>query len=404
MDFMKRYDVAIAGAGIAGVAAALAAARRGRKVAVIEKQTLIGGLATSGLIYIFLPLCDGYGTQVTFGIAEEMLRACTEFGPFDVSQRWGGPAERIRTRLDRFEIEFSPAGFTLVLDEMLERAGVDLWLDSRVCAVRMDQRRIAAIEVENSSGRGVVEADCFIDATGEALLIRRAGGAVETEINHHTPWIMEMAPDSSFYHIRESLHVQSFAFRKEEFASGAGLDGRQVTDFARLGWKGLREFYRENYASGKSDKYRHFPVHLPAMAQFRKIAAIRAATMLDSGDGNRRFDDSIGMAADWRVPGPVWETPFGTLLPETVDGVLAAGRCNGAIHDAWEIYRVIPAAAMTGEAAGITAALAVEQNTIPRRVAPGAVQEALRINGVRLHLDEVGLRYGCVRSPEDTGA
>ena len=55
-EFQKSCDIAIAGAGIAGVAAALAAARRGHKVILIEKQTLIGGLATSGLIYIYLPL------------------------------------------------------------------------------------------------------------------------------------------------------------------------------------------------------------------------------------------------------------------------------------------------------------------------------------------------------------
>ena len=55
MDFHCQYDVAIAGAGIAGIAAAIAAARQGKKVALIEKQTLIGGLATSGIVYIYLP-------------------------------------------------------------------------------------------------------------------------------------------------------------------------------------------------------------------------------------------------------------------------------------------------------------------------------------------------------------
>ena len=67
-----KYDIAVAGAGIAGIAAALAAARRGHKVALLEKQTIIGGLATSGLVYIYLPLCDGNNTQVTFGISEEI--------------------------------------------------------------------------------------------------------------------------------------------------------------------------------------------------------------------------------------------------------------------------------------------------------------------------------------------
>ena len=64
------YDVVVAGGGIAGVAAALAAKRNGAKVLLIEKQFLVGGLATLGLITIYLPLCDGEGKQVSFGIAE----------------------------------------------------------------------------------------------------------------------------------------------------------------------------------------------------------------------------------------------------------------------------------------------------------------------------------------------
>ena len=68
----KQYDVVVCGAGVAGVAAAIAAARSGCKTALIEKQCILGGLATSGLIYVFLPLCDGNGHQVIHGIPEEL--------------------------------------------------------------------------------------------------------------------------------------------------------------------------------------------------------------------------------------------------------------------------------------------------------------------------------------------
>ena len=67
-------DVAVVGGGVAGIAAALSAARQGAKVALVEKQCVLGGLATSGLITIYLPLCDGMGRQVSFSIAEELLR------------------------------------------------------------------------------------------------------------------------------------------------------------------------------------------------------------------------------------------------------------------------------------------------------------------------------------------
>ena len=74
------YDVAVCGGGIGGIAAALAAAREGKKVVLLEKQFLLGGLATAGLITIYLPLCDGRGRQVSFGLAEELLRLSITYG------------------------------------------------------------------------------------------------------------------------------------------------------------------------------------------------------------------------------------------------------------------------------------------------------------------------------------
>ena len=74
-------DVVVAGGGIAGCAAALAAARNGARVLLIEKQTLLGGLATAGLITYYLPLCDGEGTQMSYGIAEEFLHLSVQHHP-----------------------------------------------------------------------------------------------------------------------------------------------------------------------------------------------------------------------------------------------------------------------------------------------------------------------------------
>lgn len=393
--FKKKYDVAVVGAGIAGVAAAVAAARRGRKVALIEKQTLIGGLATSGLIYIYLPLCDGFGTQVSGGLCEEFIRSCTEFGPFELPEKWGGTGKRCRKERQRFEIEFSPAGFTLTLDEYLQKHNVDLWLESQVCAVQCDNSRITAIEVENISGRGIVEADCFVDASGAALLIQRAGGRVIHDINHHIVWLIETSSTGNKrYPLTDSMHVATASFGVPDFAPGEACDGKRVTDFTRAAWAGLRERYRNTYSIYGEKPEANYPVHLPAMAQFRKIAGIVGKTMLNSGDNQKRFDDSIGLVADWRRSGPVWETPFGALVPEKVDGVFAAGRCIAAADDAWEVYRVIPAAAVTGEAAGIAAAIASEKGCSAHEVKAEDVRSALRDCGIKLHLDEVGLAYG----------
>mgnify|MGYP004481321329 FL=1 len=74
------YDVAVCGGGVAGIAAALSAARGGAKTLLIEKQFALGGLATLGLVTIYLPLCDGNGRQVSFGLAEELMLLSIEKG------------------------------------------------------------------------------------------------------------------------------------------------------------------------------------------------------------------------------------------------------------------------------------------------------------------------------------
>lgn len=390
MVFEKKYDVVVAGAGVAGVAAALAAARRGHSVALVEKQTIIGGLATSGLIFVYLPLCDGNGRQVTFGISEELLKTSLKYGPFDLPEEWGGKKEG-KCVSKRYECYFSPAGFTIAMDGLLRDAGVNLWLDTVICASETHSGRVTSIEVENVSGRGRISAGCFVDATGDATIVRRAGGDFATCENYKTPWVMECSPDTRLYHIKDSVHINVFGSWTNEHLAGDALDSKHVTAFTRDAWQTMRKFYDESYSDGFSDRYNLFPLHLPAMPQFRKIARIKGKATLTDNQHGKYFTDSIGLYADWRKPGFVWETPFGTLVPEKIGGVFAAGRCMSTDGDAWEVYRVIPSAAMTGEAAGVAAALTVENKCETDEVKASQVQDELRKNNFKFHLAEVGL-------------
>lgn len=373
MDQSIKYDIVVCGAGVAGIAAAIAAARRGKKVALIEKQCLIGGLATSGLIYIYLPLCDGGGKQLIGGIADEMIRRCTEYGPFDVPEKWGGPAGgNPGIKGERFQCCFSPAGFTLTLDKMLAEAGVDLWLDSVVTDVKMSGSKIESVNVFNSSGNIEAAAEQFIDASGGAYLAAMAGNQTVKTENRLTPWVMEMAEDSSFYHFTESLHIQGVW---SSCHSVDGLDdvtfgtvypdcsrGKKVTEFIRESWDLIR------YSYHKRDSKKNYPVHLPAMPQLRKVAYIDAEVVLQDSDQGKEFADSVGEVGYWRKNNCIWQTPYRSLLPRNVDNLLAAGRCIGAKDVAMEVFRVIPAAAMTGEAAGVAGALCVEQKCLPREL------------------------------------
>ena len=383
-----QYDVVVCGAGVAGVAAAVSAARQGARTALIEKQCLLGGLATSGLIYVYLPLCDGCGNQVISGISEEMLRRCTEYGPFDVPEKWGGPKDGnpgcAEAKKGRYACCFSPAGFTLTLDKMLTEAGVDLWLDTVVIGVGKNGNAVSSVTVFNASGKVEIEGRCFVDATGGAFAVQMAGGKIHRTENKVTPWVLEMAEDPSFFHFTGPLHIQG-AWKSSggddlENCTGAPVcpdcsKGKAVTDFVRHAWRLMRKRYDAN--TTMEAKRTTYPVHLPAMPQLRKIGCIDALKILKDEDRDRRFEDSVGLAGDWRKPAPVWDTPYRALVPRDVENILAAGRCIGALDDAWEVYRVIPVAAMTGEAAGVAAALCAGQNVIPSKLDVKTLQKTL---------------------------
>ena len=82
------FDVVVCGGGVAGIASALSASRQGSKVLLLEKQCLLGGLAVSGLVTIYLPLDDGCGHQLSFGIAEELLRLAVKDGGIAKSPKY----------------------------------------------------------------------------------------------------------------------------------------------------------------------------------------------------------------------------------------------------------------------------------------------------------------------------
>jgi len=97
------------------------------------------------------------------------------------------------------------------------------------------------------------------------------------------------------------------------------------------------------------------------------------------------FEDSIGMVSDWRKRGPVYEVPFRTLYSAKVKNLIAAGRCTSVTDSMWDIMRVIPCCAVTGEAAGIAAAMTDDFSTLD----VSALQARLADNGVKLHENEI---------------
>ncbi len=401
---MNSYDVAVIGGGIAGVAAAVQAARSGMKTVLIEKSALVGGLATSGLINVFLPLCDGNGHQVSFGLCEEMLRKSIVYGPGEIPPGWKN--ERNGSERKRFISVFSPASFVLGLDELLNEAGVEVWFDSVVCAVQTRNGDITVLEIENESGRIALSAKQFIDASGSALTARRLGMEVVTDDNVFSSWTLEFRNGAAHmnYGPVYGNGTPTGIFSDEDLAEAGtslaelkrekrhGISGKQVSEYYRVTRNCLRSYYAHAYQSGKT-RSTFYPVKLPIMPQYRKICAIRARSMMTSGGEWLHVAESIGLVADWRRAGLVWEIPYGSLCPEKgPDNLLFAGRCIGAVDDAWEVMRVIPAAAVTGQAAGFAAALSIRNGIAPSKLNCQTLAQALRSSGIPLHFEELELK------------
>ncbi len=400
MNLERDYDVLVAGAGVAGAAAALESARKGVRTALVEKTILVGGLATAGLVNIYLPLCDGKGTQVTFGIAEELLHRSIRYGPGDIPPGWTDG--RREARQQRFATAFNPASFALALDEALVEAGVDLWLDTLVCAPVLLGDRVAGLEVENKSGRWLLRARCVVDATGDADAAHGAGAECACGENWLSIWAVQASLEKARVAAEQGRGAPLLDMVRlggDDAGRGApdarrwhGTSGGDVTQFALEARRLLLDHYKAAFAQRGADERKNaFPVTLPAMAQFRTTRRIVGQATLSDGQHGRHAADSVGLVADWRKPGHVWEIPYGVLLPRKVGGLLAAGRCISSEGDAWQVTRVIPPAALTGQVAGLAAALAARADTTPEALDAAAIQCELRSRGIPLHLNEVGL-------------
>ena len=172
-------DTLVCGGGIAGISAALAAARCGKKVTLIERMFALGGLATLGLVTIYLPLCDGNGRQVSFGIAEELLRLSIKNGIEGIhrAESW---LDNRDEKTERFEVTYNPSIFAIEAEKLLIENGVKLLYGTTLCDAVTENGRITHVVIENKSGRSAISATTFIDASGDADLCKLSGEGTVT--------------------------------------------------------------------------------------------------------------------------------------------------------------------------------------------------------------------------------
>ncbi|MBR2376416.1 MAG: FAD-dependent oxidoreductase [Clostridia bacterium] len=381
----KNYEIAVCGGGFAGVSAALSASRLGKKVVLFEKEYMLGGLGTAGLITIYLPICDGLGKQVSFGIAEELLKLSIKYGYEDLyPDNWLDGVGTKTEKDKRYEVQYNPQVCAILMEKLLIENGVDIMYGSYVIDAEVLNGKIDNLTVVNKSGQTKYYIKSVVDATGDCDVAKFSSAPTEEyeQKNVLAAWYYSIV-DGKY-----DLHKRGLAdLPKEELVGRppvkhlvdkrfSGLDGEELSEMVTLSHN---EIFNNFLNKRKSDK--DFIVTMPTIPLVRMTRKIVGEYTLKYNEMHTYFEDSIGMVSNWKVRGPIYEVPFTTLYNGKVKNLICAGRCTSVDQRLWDVMRVIPCCVITGQAAGTASALTDDFSTLDIK----KLQKVLVDNGVKLH-------------------
>lgn len=360
-EIKDKCTVLVCGGGFAGIASALAAARNGADVLLLEREYILGGLGTAGIVTIYLPLCDGEGHQVSFGIAEELFMLSMKHGAEDrYPKAWlenGTLEEKIKKR---FEVQFNPHIFAMAAEKLLLDNGVRILYGTTAVSVHKTDNKIDAVIVENKSGRyGIAVDRSVVDCSGDADICKLSGAETANfgQGNILAAWHYSLSKEGLKLRMKGACDIPDKLKTEETKAliprRFTGLDGNELSEMVQLSHE---QIYKDVVANKEKDES-YVPVTIPTIPQIRMTRRIAGIYTMDDTEMHKDFDDSVGTFSDWRKRGPVYKLPFSTLYGKDVKNLICAGRCISVTDAMWDITRVIPVCAVSGEAAGTAAAM-----------------------------------------------
>ncbi|OGV64040.1 MAG: hypothetical protein A3K19_04470 [Lentisphaerae bacterium RIFOXYB12_FULL_65_16] len=428
---LAETDVLVCGGGAAGVGAALAAARSGARTFLIEHQSCVGGMATSGMMNRLGPYHDER-EMIVGGIPWEVLQRLIAMNAAHT------PEPCPHSDPDRYWIPFDPEALKFLLDTMLEDSHVDVLLHAYGVGVVGEKGAPGGVIVESKSGRHAILAKVIVDATGDGDVAALAGASFEK--GRTSDGLMQ--PMTTLFKVgdldREKVKSflaepenRSFAAAKadgETFPGyvGPGSDnllrpretyfnvnhvfGADGTDAASLSratiaarrriWAMLR--FCKRYVPGFENTYLIATAAQLGVRESRRVVGDYILTV-DDVLCARKFEDAVARYACWvdihtmdptkqqeahsgrgLEPGTSYDIPYRCLVPKQVENLLVAGRCLSATHEALASARMIPCCMAMGQAAGTAAALAVTQNVRPRNLDTQRLRAALHEQDVRI--------------------
>jgi hypothetical protein len=430
------YEVVVLGGGPAGIVAAAASARAGRKTLLIERYGFLGGMGTAAGVTNFCGLhgnVHGEHRRLVQGLASDLLARIDRLGGLNAPHLILGKV---------FAQAYDTAAYKIAADGLLTSHKVNILFHALGAGVVMnDERRIDALMVETKAGRRAVRSKIFIDCSGDGDLAVWAGAPFEIGDAHGHPlypsmmlrlngidparageaWrtipqAMEQAQAAGTHSFpRKSAIVRPqksgiewrVNFTQVAREDGHAVNGVEPDDLTRGEIEGRRqalaafEFLRTLPGFEKS-----YIVDLPPQLGIRETRRITGGYQLSGADvlGCASFADSIGVNGwpiEAHVPGDVVftfppipesrgynELPYRMLLPDGIDNLLVAGRCASMTHEGQSAARVSGACFAMGEAAGSAAALALAGNRLPRDIPIEKLQETLKQQGAFIGRDQ----------------
>ena len=409
------YDVAVFGAGPGGIAAAIAAARAGKRTILVEKYGTPGGVSTWGATPLFFRFGDSDSKptrQLVGGIADEIVRELDRRGEtslFRDCNCYEPSNERIGGRPLLSKVMAPQEPLRLVYYDFLDKAGVEKLFMAHLAGVVREGRRMTAAIVDCLEGPRAIRAKVFVDATGDAHLVHRAGAATvlpAPDETMHKSIFFEvcgvkphdvaanwkrhgelkkkgMLPDMvwafpGYTHYPEQDHyLIPIAYAVGDNCSSKDMT-RMDAELRRRNWA-LLDFYRQNF-DGYADAYwvnsawqvgARDGRHIVARKTFDR-SIVKGDKLPEDGvvptirlwglNHSTRQKEGFSAKVDsgWRKG--ITQIPYGSLVPRDLDNVLAAGRCIGEETYVIGCTRMMPTCFATGQVAGTAAALALDRS------------------------------------------